>query len=139
MCVCVCARALCSGCPVTSPIAGVNINESEMGFAAYKGRREEEEAVREKRWNCCCLGTFSSLLPQCPIGGAVRTSSAPLLESAQHRCVFFFPLLPVFALLPLFPPHCPTIASAVVLPSLRCGPIVVGCDSNLRLNQTPPP
>lgn len=88
---------------------------------------------------------FCHLFP--PFGLSVGLSPlTSLLYNLTYSDVYFL-YLSIFSFTSCFSPlrdSSPVVfrslspSSAVVFPSLRCGPIVVGCGSNLRLNQPPP-
>ena len=67
---------LCSGCPVTSPIAGVNINERGRGFPLNTKGEEARKRRRRMRGGIVAVGCFASCLifslwPYSPQGGKV--------------------------------------------------------------------
>lgn len=79
---------LCSGCPVTSPIAGVNINERGRGFPLNTKGEEARKRRRRMRGGIVAIGCFASCLIFSPWPWEEKLDSLPpSLSYLSSRCL----------------------------------------------------
>ena len=121
---------LCSGCPVTSPIAGVNINERGRGFPLNtKGEEARKRRRRRMRGGIVAVGCFASCLifslwPCSPRGGKVGLP--PSLSYLYSRCLplsFFKSVKPWIISFPftvLLLPSLPVTLRPSIFATLHC-------------------